>query len=86
VGFVVFYDICISVVVVNGSGIGKKSGILGIEGLGTKSEFLTGEAEEIAELMSLSPETIYINRKNIRKKFGLENKKTNLRSLLLLIY
>jgi PAS domain S-box-containing protein len=43
-------------------------------------------SKEIAELMGLSPRTIYNHRKNIRKKFGLENKKTNLRSHLLSTY
>ncbi|HKJ32181.1 MAG TPA: PAS domain S-box protein [Balneolales bacterium] len=43
-------------------------------------------SKEIAELMGLSPQTIYNHRKNIRKKFGLENKRTNLRSHLLSIY
>ena len=42
-------------------------------------------SKEIAEIMSLSPRTIYNHRKNIRKKFGLDNKKTNLRSHLLSI-
>jgi PAS domain S-box-containing protein len=42
-------------------------------------------SKEIAELMGLSPRTIYNHRKNIRKKFGLENKKTDLRSYLLSI-
>ncbi|MGW8326028.1 MAG: PocR ligand-binding domain-containing protein, partial [Desulfobacterales bacterium] len=40
-------------------------------------------AKEIAELMSLSPQTIYNHRKKIRKKLGIENKKTDLRSYLL---
>lgn len=40
-------------------------------------------SKEIAEFMSLSTRTIYNHRKNIRKKFGLKNKKTNLRSHLL---
>jgi len=44
------------------------------------------DSKEIADIMSLSPQTIYNHRKNIRKKFGLENKKTNLRSHLLSIY
>jgi len=44
------------------------------------------DSKEIADIMSLSPRTIYNHRKNIRKKFGLENKKTNLRSHLLSIY
>jgi PAS domain S-box-containing protein len=43
-------------------------------------------SKEIAELMSLSSRTIYNHRKNIRKKLGLENRKTNLRSHLLSIY
>ena len=43
-------------------------------------------SKEIADIMNLSPRTIYNHRKNIRKKFGLDNKKTNLRSHLLLIY
>jgi PAS domain S-box-containing protein len=43
-------------------------------------------SKEIAELMSLSPRTIYNHRKNIRKKFGLENKKTNLRSHILSLH
>jgi len=43
-------------------------------------------SKEIAELMGLSPQTIYNHRKNIRKKFGLEKQKTNLRSHLLSIY
>jgi PAS domain S-box-containing protein len=44
------------------------------------------DSKEIAELMNLSTRTIYNHRKNIRKKFGLKNKKTNLRSHLLSIY
>lgn len=43
-------------------------------------------SKEIAEIMGLSPQTIYNHRKNIRKKFGLENMKTNLRSHLISIY
>ena len=43
-------------------------------------------SKDIAEIMGLSPQTIYNHRKNIRKKFGLEKKKTNLRSHLLSIY
>lgn len=42
-------------------------------------------SKEISEIMNLSPRTIYNHRKNIRKKFGLKNKKTNLRSHLLSI-
>ncbi|MCJ7539335.1 MAG: LuxR C-terminal-related transcriptional regulator, partial [Desulfobacterales bacterium] len=44
------------------------------------------DSKEIADIMGLSPRTIYNHRKNIRKKFGLENRKTNLRSHLLSIY
>jgi PAS domain S-box-containing protein len=43
-------------------------------------------SKEIAELMNLSARTIYNHRKNIRKKLGLGNKRTNLRSYLLSIY
>jgi len=43
-------------------------------------------SKEIAELMGLSPQTVYNHRKNIRKKLGIESKKTNLRSHLLSIY
>jgi len=43
-------------------------------------------SKEIADIMNLSPRTIYNHRKNIRKKFGLENQKTDLRSHLLSIY
>ena len=38
--------------------------------------------KEIAELMHLSPGTISIHRKNIRKKLGIAHKKANLQSLL----
>ena len=41
------------------------------------------ESKEIADIMGLSPQTIYNYRKNIRKKLGIENKKTDLRSHLL---
>jgi len=44
------------------------------------------DSKEIADIMGLSPRTIYNHRKNIRKKFGLEKQKTNLRSHLLSIY
>ena len=43
-------------------------------------------SKEIADIMNLSPRTIYNHRKNIRKKFGLKNQKTDLRSHLLSIY
>ena len=37
----------------------------------------------IANLLNLSPRTIEVHRGNIRKKFGMKNKKTNLRSYLI---
>lgn len=39
-------------------------------------------SKEIAEVMYLSPGTINIHRKNIRKKLGLTHKKANLQSIL----
>jgi len=44
------------------------------------------DSKVIAELLNLSPQTIYNHRKNIRKKFGLRNRKTILRSHLLSVY
>ena len=39
--------------------------------------------KEIADLLSITTNAIDFHRKNIRKKFGLNHKKTNLRSFLL---
>jgi PAS domain S-box-containing protein len=39
-------------------------------------------SKEIAQIMNLSPETISNHRKHIRKKSGITNQKTNLRTIL----
>jgi DNA-binding CsgD family transcriptional regulator len=41
--------------------------------------------KKIAEFMNVSPRAVETHRKNIRRKIGLENKKSNLRSYLLSI-
>jgi PAS domain S-box-containing protein len=41
--------------------------------------------KEIGEVMGLSPRTIETHRKNMRKKFGIEKKRGNLRSHLLIL-
>lgn len=40
-------------------------------------------SKEIAECLGLSPETINIHRKNIRKKCGISNKRVNLRTTMM---
>lgn len=40
-------------------------------------------SKEIAEILVVSETTVHFHRKNLRKKFGLNNKSTNLRSYLL---
>lgn len=40
-------------------------------------------SKEIAEILSISDTTVHFHRKNLRKKFGLKNTRTNLRSYLL---
>jgi DNA-binding CsgD family transcriptional regulator len=39
-------------------------------------------SKEIAEIMQISPGTIDVHLKNIRKKLGLAHQKTNLQSML----
>lgn len=40
-------------------------------------------SKEIADILNVSETTVHFHRKNIRTKFGLKNKKTNLRSHLM---
>ncbi len=40
-------------------------------------------SKEIAEILSISETTVNFHRKNLRKKFGLKNRRTNLRSYLI---
>ena len=42
-------------------------------------------SKEIADILNVSDATIHFHRKNLRKKFGLSNSQTNLRSYLLSI-
>jgi len=40
-------------------------------------------SKEIADILKVSETTIHFHRKNLRTKFGLKNRKTNLRSQLM---
>jgi DNA-binding CsgD family transcriptional regulator len=42
-------------------------------------------SKEIADVLSVSETTVHFHRKNLRKKFGLKNRRTNLRSYLISI-
>jgi DNA-binding CsgD family transcriptional regulator len=42
-------------------------------------------SKEIAEILNVAETTVHFHRKNLRKKFGLSNSQTNLRSYLLSI-
>ncbi|BBO90399.1 LuxR C-terminal-related transcriptional regulator [Desulfosarcina ovata] len=42
-------------------------------------------SKEIADILNISQTTVHFHRKNLRKKFGLSNSRTNLRSYLLSI-
>jgi DNA-binding CsgD family transcriptional regulator len=42
-------------------------------------------SKEIADILNVSETTVHFHRKNLRKKFGLSNSQTNLRSYLISI-
>ena len=42
-------------------------------------------SKEIADVLNVSETTVNFHRKNLRVKFGLRNKRTNLRSYLMSI-
>lgn len=42
-------------------------------------------SKEIAQLLNISETTVHFHRKNLRKKFGMSNSRTNLRSYLISI-
>ncbi|WP_246805140.1 response regulator transcription factor [Desulfosarcina cetonica] len=42
-------------------------------------------SKEIADILNVSETTIHFHRKNLRRKFGLSNSQTNLRSYLISI-